>query len=286
MKKLKSAWFLSFIFLLIVGLSCVDDFDTLSTVAVVEPGYKTRKVVIVVIDGPRYVDTWGKDRQPHIPFMATKLAPQGTFFNNFRNNSYTITMPGHTAITTSHYQKMGNDGSQLPDKPSLLQHYLHQTSLPSSKACIVTSKTKLSALAKCMDPGWQDKVLPYASCGKDGKDRSDLETFEEGKKVLSVQQPDIMLIQFKGPDTNGHANNWNGYIKSLHETDSLVYELWQYLQENSNYQDQTAFLVTNDHGRHKDGHKDGFVSHGDGCDGCRHISLLALGPYTLPVHLI
>ncbi|MBI3237830.1 MAG: sulfatase, partial [Flavobacteriia bacterium] len=27
-----------------------------------------------------------------------------------------------------------------------------------------------------------------------------------------------------------------------------------------------------------DGRRTGFVNHGDGCEGCRHISLLAIGP--------
>ncbi|NIW99096.1 MAG: T9SS type A sorting domain-containing protein, partial [Phycisphaerae bacterium] len=34
---------------------------------------------------------------------------------------------------------------------------------------------------------------------------------------------------------------------------------------------------TNDHGRHDDQHG-GFSGHGDGCEGCRHIMFLALGP--------
>ena len=81
-----------------------------------------------------------------------------------------------------------------------------------------------------------------------------------------------MLVQFLGPDANGHSNNWEGYIRSVQETDSLVYELWQFLQQDEHYRNKTALLITNDHGRHANTHKDGFVSH------CRHISLLALGP--------
>ncbi len=37
-------------------------------------------------------------------------------------------------------------------------------------------------------------------------------------------------------------------------------------------------IVANDHGRHTAGHLDGYVSHGDTCDGCRHIEMFAIGP--------
>ena len=37
--------------------------------------------------------------------------------------------------------------------------------------------------------------------------------------------------------------------------------------------------MTNDHGRHLNGINGGFAHHGDQCAGCRHISLLALGPH-------
>ena len=50
------------------------------------------------------------------------------------------------------------------------------------------------------------------------------------------------------------------------------------MKELPDYADKTALFITNDHGRHANGHKDGFISHGDGCASCRHISLLALGP--------
>ena len=36
--------------------------------------------------------------------------------------------------------------------------------------------------------------------------------------------------------------------------------------------------MTNDHGRHNDNVRDGFISHGDFCEGCMHINLYAAGP--------
>lgn len=239
---------------------------------------QTENVVIVVIDGPRYADTWGLSGRPHIPYMAGQLAPQGVFFSNFRNTGPTYTLPGHTAITTGYYQHLDNDGSEGPQKPSIFQHYLAQKGLAPDKACLITSKEKLKALADCRDLDWRGRYNPYTDNGLEGQNRPDAETLQEAMRTLAENQPGLMLVQFLGPDSKGHENNWEGYLQAIQETDSLVNELWTYLQQNEYYQGKTALLITNDHGRHDNSHKDGFSSHGDGCESCAHISLLALGP--------
>lgn len=262
----------------IIFQSCGNKMQTSSLADIQHQDYITENVVIVVIDGPRYEDTWGMKQQPNIPKMANELLPQGTFFTNFQNNRRTITVAGHTAITTGNYEAISNDGSELPEEPSFLHRYLKQFSKPPSKAAIITSKDKLNVLAKTEDADWQKQFFPYTNNGINGKDRKDVETFKEAIKILATNQPNIALVQFKGPDTYGHANDWNGYVESIRETDSLVFELWQYLQQDDYYKGKTSLLITNDHGRHSTGHKDGFGAHGDNCEGCKHISLLALGP--------
>src|SRR5690606_4502660 len=91
-------------------------------------------------------------------------------------------------------------------------------------------------------------------------------------------KPVLTLINLLDIDVWGHANNWEKYIKAIKELDGFALDLWQTVQSDPEMRNQTALYITNDHGRHLDGHKDGFKSHGDGCEGCRHISLLALGP--------
>ncbi len=56
---------------------------------------------------------------------------------------------------------------------------------------------------------------------------------------------------------------------------------WARVQPDPVYAGRTTLLVTNDHGRHDYD----FQGHGDDCEGCRHIQLLALGPDT-PAGLI
>jgi len=56
--------------------------------------YKSEYFVILVIDGPRYTETYGDTGCTYIPNLCNTLMPQGTFFSNFRNNGPTFTVPG------------------------------------------------------------------------------------------------------------------------------------------------------------------------------------------------
>ena len=78
-------------------------------------------------------------------------------------------------------------------------------------------------------------------------------------------------------DHAGHSGNWGDYTTAIQKADSIVGLLWDKIQTDPFYQNSTTMFVTNDHGRHDDQHG-GFTGHGDGCDGCRHIQFLALGP--------
>lgn len=263
--------------------ACTDDAPTeILSASLSSTPPQSEHVILVVIDGPRYSDTWGMPGQPYIPYMSQELAPQGALFTNFRNNGPTYTLPGHTALVTGFYQHLSNDGSEHPQKPSVLQQYLQQKGLPPYMASIVTSKEKLNILADCRDINWRGRFNPTVNSGEEGQNRADTATLQAAITTLKEDKPGLMLLQFMGPDVNGHANNWEGYLAALQETDRLVYELWTFLQQDEHYKDKTTLLITNDHGRHATGDKDGFISHGDRCESCEHISLLALGPHIAP----
>jgi hypothetical protein len=244
--------------------------------------YLTERVIVLVIDGPRYSETWGDKTHQYIPYQANYMAESGIMCTNFYNDGYTYTTSGHAALCTGVRQELENSkGTDLPQQPSIFQYYLKQSGEPSSKAWLITSKDKLFILGNCNDPKWNNKFNPSSDCGNKGQlsgYRKDTVTFNRVMNVLKKDQPNLMLVNFKEPDGAGHANNWPEYLKGIKETDSLVWEVWKFIQTDQYYKDKTSLFITNDHGRHLDGWKDGFVNHGDDCDGCRHINLFAFGP--------
>ncbi|WP_197464034.1 alkaline phosphatase family protein [Rufibacter sp. DG15C] len=240
--------------------------------------YQTKHVVVLVIDGVRFSDTWGDSDRSFIPNMAQRLAPQGVFHPKFYNQGKTLTNPGHVALTTGNYQYLSNNGSQIPNHPSVFHYYLQHTKEPATQAWIITSKDKLEILAKTESTEPAAQFAPSTNCGNNGLGtgyREDAVTLRKAKEILTMHHPKLVLINLKEPDSQAHAEQWVGYLKAIRQSDTYAYDLWKWLQQDSVYKNNTTLIITNDHGRHNG---NGYNEHGDLCEGCRHISLLMLGP--------
>lgn len=274
MKIKNNIIFLTIIILLIAfNNSCKSLFE--------QKNYFTKNVIIIVIDGARYSETWGDETHKNIPFFAENIADEGVVKLNFYNKGLTSTVPGHTAMTTGVFQDINNSGSEFPANPSIFQYFLKEHPEDSLKSYIVTSKDKLEVLSNCTDSVWKDSYIPATNCGINGLGsgyRHDTITCKIALEIMQEHMPNLLLINFREPDFSAHKGNWDNYIKGLKLADSLSYEIWKFIQSDEYYKDQTTLFITNDHGRHSNGVSNGFISHGDNCEGCRHIFFYAYGP--------
>lgn len=241
---------------------------------------KTKHVIVVVMDGARYQETFGDSSHQYVSNMY-RLKSQGVLYTQFSNNGKTLTNSGHGAIVTGNYQTLKNNGKQLPANPNMFQYFQKQKGVDKTKTWIVSSKGKLEILANTTHKKWWNRYQPMTYCGVKGQAvvyESDAKNFEKAKEVIRENAPELMLINFLEADANGHQKNWNGYVGGIRNIDYFVSELWAFVQADPDLKDQTSIFVTNDHGRHNDGVKQGFAEHGDKCSGCKHIFLFALGP--------
>jgi len=242
--------------------------------------WKASNVVIVVMDGARWVDTWGDPKHENVPVLASNMAPRGVIAAKMRNRGMTVTNPSHAALVTGFYESIDNS-SELPGHPTLLQRFLAASGLPREKAWLVTAKDKLKILANCKDPEWKGKFQTATYCGKNGAGMEYEEDPVIAAKVIAVltnDHPRLVVVNFRSSDSAGHSGKRDAYLAAIHLIDSLVGNIFSVLETDPFYKDRTAFFLTNDHGRHSDGVADGFQGHGCDCDGCRRILLFAAGP--------
>jgi hypothetical protein len=80
-------------------------------------------------------------------------------------------------------------------------------------------------------------------------ERYDLFTFAYAFEYLKREQPRVMFISFDETDEHGHGIRYDKYLTSAHRTDSLVGELWNWIQQDERYRNKTTLMVTTDHGR-------------------------------------
>ncbi|MCK5571792.1 MAG: alkaline phosphatase family protein [Bacteroidetes bacterium] len=242
-----------------------------------QAGGAAQNVVIAVIDGSRDSETMGAG---YTPMMWDSLLPQGTLWTDFRNEGITLTNPGHASIATGTWQTIDNEGNQRPTMPTVFEYYRSSSSAAETDVYVVAGKYKLNILSYSTHPSYGEPYGASVSLAPmDGL------VLNASLTAMGGHHPQIVIINFPDVDYAGHSADWERYLNAIRTVDSLVYELWQFIQSDPHYKDNTTLFITNDHGRHDDGHG-GFKDHGDGCEGCRHILLLAVGRGFPAAHVV
>jgi hypothetical protein len=234
---------------------------------------QTQYTVIVVVDGARYTETFGDATHSYIPRMWNTLKPQGTLYTSFYNNGLTETCPGHATIVSGAWQNIANTGSERPHTPTIFEYYRKEDGAAAKDNYVVLGKTKLSILQYSDYAGYGSTYS--ASKSQATTESSDLQAADSIKAVLR-RHPRMTIVNLPAVDYAGHAGVMANYLSAIRTADSLVNVIWTTIQADPVLANKTTLFVTNDHGRHTTN----FASHGDNCEGCRHIMLLVLGPDT------
>lgn len=244
--------------------------------------FTTENVVIIVIDGARYSESWGDSTHANIPNLDS-LKAEGVFFPNFLNSGITRTVSGHVALLTGVYESLNNSGIDTPTNPSIFQCWAEKNNATSDQSWIITSKDKLEVLGNCTRSQWEDVFLPKTHCGVNGAGllsgyQDDSLTIVQGLSILEAHHPRLTLFNLREPDFSGHNGVWSEYLIGLQKSDEYVKQIVEFIKNDPVYAGKTTIFITSDHGRHLDGVSSGFSSHGDDCQGCRRIGMLAIGP--------
>jgi hypothetical protein len=258
-----------FLILILLNLSWINAF-----------AYRTEHVVVVLIDGVRYTESLGDSTGAYCPRM-TALAEIGIVHDSTFNDSVTTTRYAIPSTWMGRFHVLqdttynGND-VEFCRYPTFWEYARHDLGLPAGKAVYVTpdygSSTWLPSFYTGYGPSfWPAFIQPPPS---DDNNQAD---FDSAMAVLNREHPVVSYIYLPDTDHAGHSGVWADYIAEIRQADSLVGELWDYIQLDTIFRDRTTLIVTNDHGRHDNAHG-GFSGHGDGCLGCRHVMLLGIGP--------
>ncbi|MBL6610944.1 MAG: phosphoglyceromutase [Flavobacteriaceae bacterium] len=115
-----------------------------------------------------------------------------------------------------------------------------------------------------------------------GSVRLDGFTHQYAKAYLKKHHPDLIYISYGETDDFAHDGDYAAYLKSAHNTDKLIEDLWDFVQNDPYYKDATTFLITTDHGRGTDP-LDTWKGHGTQIKGADQTWLILFGKQVDPL---
>jgi hypothetical protein len=106
----------------------------------------------------------------------------------------------------------------------------------------------------------------------------DVFTMGAAKSALERRKPRVLYISLGETDEWGHGRRYDLYLDSANKADRFLAELWEWLQNNPQYKDKTALLITTDHGRGST--RADWTDHGKNVPGAEFIWISVMGPDT------
>jgi hypothetical protein len=248
--------------------------------------YKTKNVIIAVMDGVRYQETFGDAKRALIPNLAA-LEKDGTLFTNYRiaDEGISVTRQGHSTISTGTWQTVALAGARMT-APTFFEYARNELGWKQSDCYAIFGKRRYAYADFSSFPGYGENYRPtfINSIGEEQM-KNDDEVLAKVIEAMDKDKPHIIFINFGYTDHIAHVSTYDEHKKAIVHCDEMLGKLWKKVQSTPGYKDETTVFFTNDHGRHNNRPNEpanGVQNHGDKCEGCRHIMLLAVGPDTKP----
>ena len=115
-----------------------------------------------------------------------------------------------------------------------------------------------------------------------GSVRLDAFTHHFALEQMKTEHPKLVFIAYGETDDFAHDGDYAAYLNSAHNTDGLIKELWQFVQQDSFYKDNTTFIISTDHGRGTQPLKT-WKGHGSDIKGADQVWLVAFGKGVKPM---
>jgi phosphopentomutase len=101
------------------------------------------------------------------------------------------------------------------------------------------------------------------------------------REIIRRDRPRLLFVGYGETDEWAHSGMYDMVLRSAHQVDAFIADLWQTMQAMPQYRDSTTFIITTDHGR-GDGDS-AWRDHGEKVAGAEHIWMAVLGPDTRPL---
>ncbi|MBU2975069.1 sulfatase-like hydrolase/transferase [Zobellia sp. B3R18] len=109
-----------------------------------------------------------------------------------------------------------------------------------------------------------------------GTVRLDAFTHHYAIEHMKKNHPELTYIAYGETDDFAHDGDYQAYLKSAHNTDALLKDLYDFTQQDPFYKDRTLFIITTDHGRGTQP-LETWKSHGEDIKGAGQVWMILFG---------
>jgi hypothetical protein len=251
-----------------------------------------KNLFIIILNSVRYSDTFGDTRHLYIENTWEKIRPYGTLCKNVYNDCITLPLPAQSVLLTG---APFNNAGYLPQshRPTLFEYYRKQTGISKKKVLFAAGDSNSAVLACGNNAGYGTAYAPYILVN-DTSETNENAVFGKTVAYIKENHPSLVVLNLttgrsinhhitekecralsKGlKDACGTVEFMNMYYEGIIVNDRIIIELWEKIQTDDFYKDNTVFLVVSSQGRHTND----YSSYGDGCEGCTRLLFLIAGP--------
>lgn len=254
---------------------------------------------------------WADDQQERraklMPFVWSVIAKNGQLYGNREagsnvnvKNPYWFSYPGRNENLTG-YPDIKVNSNSYPDNPNknVLEFIEQQKGYKGE----VVAFASWDAVARIINRNRNGLMVnnPYEDIkGNDlteaeklaneiqhyepkiwgDEERLDATTYALAKSYITAKHPKVVYLDLADTDDHAHDGKYDLYLDAINNIDAMIGRLWDYMQNDPFYKDNTTIVVMPDHGR---GEGAQWTSHGSGTPHSNDTWLMAIGPKIKPL---
>lgn len=243
------------------------------------------------------------------PFLWSVISKQGQLYGSRDNggmdeiaNPYKFSYPGYNEIWTGFPDKRMNTNDPITNPNMNVLEYInkqkgfegkviafsswerfpqilnaHRSGLPVYSGYANLKNADANARLKYLNE-LQQNVPHYIN----DSTRSDFVTYEYSKEYIKQYKPRVLYMAFDETDDLAHGGKYKQYLEFAQQEDGFIKSLWEMIQADPFYKNNTTLLITCDHGR-GDVPQEKWRDHGSDVVGSEQTWFAVMGPDTPPM---
>lgn len=252
--------------------------------------------------------TAGDRRKMLFPFLWSVIGKQGQLYGNrdIGNkdelaNPYHFSYPGYNEIFTGFPDVRMNTNDPITNPNMNVLEYINKQKGFEGKVIAFSSWERFPQILNVNRSGLQvysgyadlkntdanarlkylnelqHSAPPYLG----DSTRLDFITYEFSKEYIKQYKPRVLYMAFDETDDMAHAGNYKFYLDRAKQEDGYIKDLWNMIQSDPFYKNNTTLLITCDHGR-GEVPIDKWRDHGADVKGSENTWFAVIGPDTPP----